>query len=483
MLALLPSCSGRPPSPPRAWLTLAVLAVLMLVACRHPGASRERDPYDLAARAGQLNIILISMDALRFDRTGLGDEPTPWTPHLDRFAREAAVFHAAVSPSSWTVPSHLSVWTGRWPSHHGMVNKLRPDPTSKELIDSALAKEVPTYPERLAAAGWTAAAFTGGAGVSARFGFGRGFQRYLDDKRFAGLEYSAPPALEWLRANRDRRFFLFLHGYDAHGQHPLDGMSPRQADPAYRGKLDGSLEEQARLRELGLTSTRVIGQPASLRGVIDERDGRFLRAIYDRKVQAADQRLGAFLDGVRALGLWDRSIIVLMSDHGDEFMEHGHIDHGHTLYEEQLHVPLLLRFPGDTARRDLRATVSTIDLFPTLFDALGLPPLPQVDGQSLLPLLRGQAQPERLLFAETDYRLFVHHRMVRSGRHKLVVDLRGGGQQLFDLTTDPGELRDLRAKDVALRDRLDAALNSWLAAQRTPRGALQGVSETPIKIF
>lgn len=467
------------------------MAAATALACRPAGVLRAPagdDLTDVAARAGRPNVILISMDALRFDRTGLGDHPTGWTPNLDRFAREAVVFHDAVSPSSWTVPSHMSIWTGRWPSRHGMVNKLRLDPASQKLVDAALGRDVPTYPERLAAAGWTAAAFTGGAGVSARFGFGRSFARYLDDRRFAGMEYSVPPALTWLRENRDRRFFLFLHGYDVHGQHPLDGMSAREADPDYRGGLDGSIEEQARLREQGLVSTRVIGQPASLRGVIDERDGRFLRAVYDRKVQAADRRLGAFLDEVRALGLFDRSIIAVVSDHGEEFMEHGHIDHGHTLYQEQLHVIMLLRFPGDTARRDIRAPVSTMDLFPTLFDALGLKGPDGVDGASLLPLLRGRPPAERPsverpVFAETDYRLFVHHRMVRAGRHKLVVDLRAGSHQLFDLADDPGELRDRSAIDPKTRERLDGLLDAWLSAQRTRRDTLRGVSEAPITIF
>ena len=107
------------------------------------------------------------------------------------------------------------------------------------------------------------AVVTGGAGVGSKFGFGRGFDTYLDDKPFAGFEYSIPPALEWIGKNRDARFFMFLHGYDSHGQHPVEG-NPRDAMPDYKGTLDGGIEEQARLREEGFANVKTPGQPPNL---------------------------------------------------------------------------------------------------------------------------------------------------------------------------------------------------------------------------
>jgi arylsulfatase A-like enzyme len=296
------------------------------------------------------------------------------------------------------------------------------------------------------------------------------------------MDYSLPPAIAWLRAHASERFFLFLHGYDAHGQHPLDDVDPRAVAPDYRGPLDGSVAEQARYREQMLAAIEAPGDAASLRGALTADDGRFLRTVYDRKIEAADRRVGRFLDALRELGLLDRTLVVLLSDHGEEFLEHGALDHGHTLHEEQLHVPLLMRFPRAAGRRDVQAPVRTIDVFPTVFDALGLRGPASVDGQSLMPLVRGQPL-DLNLYAETDYRLFVHHRMVRHGRWKLVLDLSDGQMQLFDLEADPGELRD-RAADApdALRP-LQADLSRWMSTLATTPAAYRGRRDTPITVY
>lgn len=462
----------------RRWAAVTLAAI----GCANAPAAPPRDSYDLRAAQRPYNVVVISMDAVRYDRTGLGPERHPWTPNLQRLAAESVVFHNASSAAPWTVPSHLAIWTGRWPSHHGVVNKLREDPSTRALVDAALPASVETFPELLVREGFVCAAFTGGAGVSARFGYGRGFHTYLDDRRFAGMDYSLPPAIAWLRAHASERFFLFLHGYDAHGQHPLDDVDPRAVAPDYRGPLDGSVAEQARYREQMLAAIEAPGDAASLRGALTADDGRFLRTVYDRKIEAADRRVGRFLDALRELGLLDRTLVVLLSDHGEEFLEHGALDHGHTLHEEQLHVPLLMRFPRAAGRRDVQAPVRTIDVFPTVFDALGLRGPASVDGQSLMPLVRGQPL-DLNLYAETDYRLFVHHRMVRHGRWKLVLDLSDGQMQLFDLEADPGELRD-RAADApdALRP-LQADLSRWMSTLATAPAAYRGRRDTPITVY
>ena len=434
-----------------------------------------------AATRAPPNVIVISLDAVRYDRTGLGPAPTPWTPNLDRFARDAVVFHQAASAAPWTVPSHMAMWTGRWPTRHGLVNKLRPDVATGGTVEATLDPAIETFPDRLRAAGYTAVAFTGGAGVSGRFGFGRGFATYLDDRRFAGMDYSAPPAVAWLRARASdaRPFFMFLHGYDVHGQQPLPGLDRAAIAPGYRGALDGSIEENARLRERGLSAIRTPGEAASLRGVIDADDGRFLRDVYDRKLALADQRFGAFVDELRARDLLDRSIVAVVSDHGDEFMEHGHVDHGHTLYEEQLHVVMMIRYPRGEGRRAVRSPARTLDLFPTIFDALGLRGPDGVDGESL----RVDAPTARPVFAETDYRLFVHQRMVRVGDYKLILDMGDDEVTMFDLARDPGETVNLAARDPDRRASMERMLDAWLGRQQTRRDAYLGVRESHITLF
>jgi len=467
-------------STPRAQRPLVALAAAALLVACSGGQRATPAPSPNTAQA-RLNVIVISMDAVRYDRTGLGPAPTPWTPNLDRFARESVVFHQATSAAPWTVPSHMAMWTARWPTRHGMVNKLRPDPATGGTVEATLDPAIETYPDRLRAAGYTAVAFTGGAGVSGRFGFGRGFATYLDDRRFAGMDYAAPPAVAWLRARSPEAgpFFMFLHGYDVHGQCPLEGLDRATVSPTYQGALDGSIAENARLREQGLAAVRTPGEAASLRGVIDADDGRFLRDVYDRKLARADARLGAFLDELRARDLLDRSIVAVVSDHGDEFMEHGHIDHGHTLFEEQLHVVMMIRYPRGEGRRAVPTPVRTLDLFPTIFDALGLRGPDDVDGESL----RANPTTARPVFAESDYRLFVHHRMVRVGDYKLILDMGDDEVTLFDVAHDPGEQRNLAAREPERRAEMERLLDTWLGRQRTRRDAFLGVREAHITLF
>jgi len=481
-------------------IVLANVVVLLWLLARQPSDSGSTDPvdlsdvleplvddatmaaarYDLSDRKDELSVILISMDALRYDRTGFSGNADGLTPNLDQFAEESVVFHNAFSASSWTLPSHMSIWTARWPSIHRVTNKLTLLGADK-MSETSLSAGIETYPNLMAQQGWTAAGFTGGAGVQGKYGFSRGFSEYLDDRPFAGMDYSSPAALDWLRTHKDSGpFFLFLHGYDAHGQYALPESQIQSI--TYDGELDGSVEEQAELREQGLAAIEKPGDDASLRGTLDDADALFLEAVYDRKVRDADQRLGAFLGELRRMGLLDRSIVVVVSDHGDEFMEHGHVDHGHSLYQEQLHTVMLMRLPGYTRRQDVKGVVRTVDLFPTLFDILGMPQATGVDGTSLLPLLQGQ-ETSRQAFAETDYRLFVHRRTIRQNQYKLVLDLQDGERRLYDLSDDPTEQRDISSEEPRRTYEMEQALRGWMGSHGTNPQDYLGMRQKPIEIF
>lgn len=437
--------------------------------------------YDLSARREQLNVIVISMDALRWDHTGLDGGEGSQTPNLDRFADESVVFHNAVSAASWTLPSHMSMWTARWPTVHGVTNKLKLL-AADQMVETTLSAGIETFPESLIRQGWKGVGFTGGAGVQGKYGYSRGFSSWLDDKPFAGLDHSMPPALQWLSspAAQSGRFLLFLHGYDSHGQYPLP--QSELASIPNEGQLKGTIEENAELREAGLASIQQPGQAAELRDRLSAADSEFLRRVYARKVKDADQRLGQFLDHLRSSGLLDRSIVAIVSDHGDEYMERSSIDHGHTLYEEQLHVVMMLRFPGGNQRQDVRELVRTIDLFPTLFGALGLQGPSGVNGQSLLPLLRGQPY-ETQVYSETDYRLFVHHRMMRDGKYKLILDLLDGKKELYDVEADPGELKDLSSTEPRRTYEMEQKLRKWMEQMGSNPHDYLGVRQKPITIF
>jgi arylsulfatase A-like enzyme len=476
MLLVLLALACTAPSPPAA----------EPVATPAPAPGPRLDPalMDLAARADDVDIVLISMDCLRYDRTGLDPRFPARTPNLRAFAEQSVVFHDAMSASSWTVPSHMAVWTARWPTRHGLVNKLMPDPTGTRLVDATLREDIPTYPQAFAARGWVGAAFTGDAGVSARFGYGRGFSTFLDDRKFGGMDHSGPPARAWLAEHAAKeRMLLFFHGYDVHGQAPLpDGVTPTRG--SYTGPLDGGIAEQAKYRELALTAIKNPGDAASLGTALTPEDGAFLLGVYDQKVEIADARMGALLADLKASGVWDRSIVALMSDHGEEFLEHGAIDHGYSIYQEQLHVPLMIHFPGQASRVDVAETVRTLDLFPTLADALGVPQIPDVDGRSLLPFLRGETPtPPGPLLAESDYRLYVHLRALRKGDHKLILDLSDGGVQLFDVRKDPGETQDLSTSDPRRAYEMEQELRAELLRWQTDPSRFLGRAEAPIPVY
>ena len=163
-------------------------------------------------------------------------------------------------------------------------------------------------------------------------------------------------------------------------------------------------------------------------------------------------------------------------------MEHGGIDHGATLYQEQLHVVSMIRFPGYGRRQDIQAPIRTLDLFPTVFDALGIQGPARVDGQSLVPLLRGE-DLKLDVFAETDYRLFVHQRMLREGNFKLILDLLDGKREMYNLESDPGEQKEISSSEPRRTYEMAQNLRRWMDASKTNPQDYLGLEEKPISIF
>lgn len=392
-------------------------------------------------------IVFVSFDATQASHVrSLGYERET-TPVFDELARRGALFTQAVSPASWTVPTGLSWFTGTYPSVHKVTNKFSEFTAEKQVIANLrkLSPELKTLAEVLRENGYATGGFTCDAGVNGVFGYSLGFDVYFDSvPPFSPMDHSIPRALAWLKTAKDRPYFLFLHGYGNHGQSsPTGGFDRRYVDAGYAGPYDGSPAQQRELREKGLA------------GEIDmaEADVRFWRAIYDEKIARTDALFGQFLEVMAQIGADRRVVFVLVSDHGTEFYEHRKFDHGATLYDELVHVPLAIVVPG-AAPRVVREQVTTMDLMPTLLEIVGVEPSPelraQMRGRSLVPALRGEAFSARDVFFETDYRLFTHKRGVRSADGwKLIYTLESEGLELYDLKTDPGETKNLAKADAA----------------------------------
>jgi arylsulfatase A-like enzyme len=403
----------------------------------------------------QPNVLLIENDTLRADHLGCHGHARPTSPHLDRLAERGTRFARARAPSSWTLPSVASIMTGTYPVVHGA-----------ERNTSGLASSVPTMAQAFHAAGYTTAARSANAAFVTPFmGLARGFGSFevlrgSDARR--GSDADASPADPWLwssvevakadavtaaaltwvdeHAADEAPFFLYLHYFDPHAAYfPPPEMAARFGVPP-----DAPLTKAPQWKLL-LAPTA----PASAE------DLATLVALYDAEIAYTDAAIGTLLDGV-ATRTRRPTLVVVTADHGEEFGEHGGVQHGRTLFDELLHVPLIVHGPGVAARRVVETPVSLVSLWATIADLAGVAGPPTSDGPSLVGLMRGEAPPARHpLFADLEPRFpndrHVHRRAIVDGSWKLVL-APDRKVRLFDLANDPTEQHGLDAADG--RDRL-----------------------------
>jgi arylsulfatase A-like enzyme len=423
-------------------------------------------------------IVFISVDTLRADRLNCyGYTRRRTSPHMDALARDGIRFASHVSASPWTTPSHMSMFTALNPSEHGVSGMARTVNNRLKLGEGypVLPAEVPTLPEILKKAGWSTAAFTGGRTVDPRLGFGRGFDVYdtsmhkVSPKRERRIK-------EWVRAHARSRFFLFWHTFEVHAPYTrtdfLDEVLPSEAAARIREEIHARVESK-RGRKLVEEGIEVLARNGAYNaGVAD--------ALYDGGIVHFDQALGDLVADLKAQGLYDRTVIALTSDHGEQLGERDgqfYNAHGHTNYEEQVRVPLIVKLPGQRAAgREVRAVTRAVDLLPTLLELAGSPgPVPG-HGASLRPLWDGQEGGDRREAISEHTNGEYEIKSLRTGRLKFIVsgseeDLLQHGRvvppkprrrELYDLAADPGEAKDLlqerKAQVEDLADRMEARL-------------------------
>ncbi|MSU73944.1 DUF229 domain-containing protein [Candidatus Kaiserbacteria bacterium] len=448
-----------------------VLLVAFIVFGIFTFGAKSSVPSDVSCK--DCNVIIIGVDTLRADHVHALGYPLDTTPTIDALADKGFVFSQAISASSWTVPAFMSIMTGVYPSVHRVTNKyveFDPKDTKKQILSNleALSPGIGTLAEEMKSAGYATGGFTGDAGVGHAFGYSQGFDVYTDEKAFGGLENSDTHVLTWLDSLKpDQKFFMFFHGYDLHGQFTLASSSKSFIPQDYTGPYTGSPEEEAKLREDQLVA------PLSLTPA----DVGFWKGLYDSKVHAADSQLAKFLSQLQERGLLQHTIIVLVSDHGEEWYEHGGVDHGQSLYDELIHVPLIVSVPGAKSGV-VPSQVSTMDIAPTILDLLGISPdavfAKQLEGKSLLPYMTGrETGPGRDIFVETDYRDFTHKRAVRTADGwKYIITLESGKEELYNLNVDPSEKDNIVLKEVEkatvlknqLREHIEVTLGGTLSS-------------------
>jgi arylsulfatase A-like enzyme len=425
-------------------------------------ACRQHEPTPPADNRPSL--ILISIDTLRADHLGCYRYQRPTSPSIDQFAKTAVVFEQLVNPGGATLPVHLSMLTSLPPVVHGIFAQ-NPQPLPEERI---------TLAEQLSAAGYTTAAFTDGGFVSGQLGFDQGFDHFDDSG--GHLEQILPRLEHWLDRNCHRPFFLFLHTYDVHsGKELLPYDSPADFRDLFTQGYDGftgCIGDRCGSELLAWINSRLRAGDSAATELLSAADLDYLIALYDGGIRHVDYEIGRLLDRLSDRGIYDRSLIILTSDHGEEFFEHGKLLH-HQNYEENAVVPLIVKLPDQrSAGARVSALVSTIDIMPTVLDVAGIEPNRQAWGESLLPVIAGSRSG----------RDFVH---MASGPEKLRTDhwslvlARGKPIGLYDLTSDPGETVDLAADRPAVVAELLALYRSNLKRERAASRAFSNGLPAP----
>jgi arylsulfatase A-like enzyme len=479
----------------------AALSIALAVACGTDKAPGTAHPH----------VVLLSLDTLRADHLGCYGYERATSPRMDALAKEGALFEEAFSPSSWTLPAHMTLLTGLPVSIHGACDDRLWTRVDSEGAVLPVPLRGTFVPEHLRAAGYATAGFYSWKYLEPQFGFGPGFDRYerlghtfyshpvvgplveaamaaRDEDEFRRLQSAYPDLFEdgrptapevvdqglaWLREQQQiddgRPLFLFLHLFDIHDPYTPPPPFDRKFDPDYSGPIDGR---------------RITSPDSPIRRDMDPRDLEHLIALYDGGIAWVDSEVGRFLDGLEDLGISKDTLVILVSDHGEEFFEHGQKAHRRQLYRESVHVPLIIRWPGNLpANRHVAGPVGLLDIAPTILAASGLPAPESWMGRDLLKLVRdggrgtGTYLSELFLF-DGDAAPERHLGMHSPGRHDI---LRARGTaphevETFDLIVNPHERGHgvTTGPDAALSpeiaDRLNG-LRSSFASRRavTPR--------------
>ncbi len=437
---------------PRQFVTLRVLAALLLgLACLSSPACSPQDPVPRQPHP----IIIVDVDTLRADHLGCYGYHRDTSPNIDAFSAESVFFEKAFGQAPSTPPSQTSILTGLYPSSHGMI-----------YDDDRVPLAITTLAEALLAHGYKTAGFHDGGFMRNVFQIGQGFELY-DDSDGKGLKRVGPKALEWMRQHAGENFLLFIHTYDPHTPYapppPYDTWF-MEGVPAPSPGFEPTSKALEKIRLSKYTKNPVSLPP---------NDIAYAKALYDGEIRYVDTWFGEFWEVVRELGLDQRATIVFISDHGEEFQEHGSVLH-EKLYTTITRLPLMIRLPGGANARSVPDVVESVDLMPTLLELAGVHIPEEVQGTSLVSLIttgRGSVEPPTA-FAEWPY--YGHRRGVVLGNHHMLFTMRDVEFELYDLDTDPLEQDNIAPRNPATLAVMWSHLEAWQAAvdnQPPPREA------------
>ncbi len=402
------------------------------------------------------DVFVYLIDTLRADRLSLYGHMPEVSPALAAFSGDAVLFEAAIAQSSWTKASVASIFTGLWPWSHGVQG-----------LEDRLPDDLPSLPRLLHNGDYQTAAVVANPHISAVFGFDDGFEEFrLLEELTTPSETVHAAMLELLdRQMVDRPRFGYVHTIDPH--------APYAPPEPYRTRFAASV------RDLELGTVTALAARAQTRKAPRPEEVEALTALYDAEIAYNDYELGRFFDGLRQRGLYEDALIIVVSDHGEEFYDHGGWTHGKTLYSEVVHVPLLIKFPdGAGAGRRVSSPVQHLDLLPTILDCAGLANPPGLQGESLA---RSEWSDDHSTMRPRPMLSYLHYSRydgasVVLGDWKLIVPIPGSpdvARELYHRLDDPAEQRDLAEERPVMAGYLATLLRRALA--ESPAGRSQPV--------
>lgn len=416
------------------------------------------------------NIILISIDTLRADHLGCygySKYGKNISPNIDKFSNEGLLFKNCIAQSPWTTPSHASMFTSLIPSHHWASIKERP-----------ILKSVITLGEFFRNNYYSVISYNGGAQVDEEYGFGRGFNLYNSSKKEAEHQYFdnvVKDIMQWVKSrnNNKGKFFWFLHSYEIHHPYTPHKEFLKQLETNYEGALPDNI------------SIELLEKINSDEIKIDKNDREHIISTYDAEIMSVDNAFGLLVDFLKENNLFDNTLIIFTSDHGEEFNEHATMGwHGHSLYDELLHVPLIIKFPNSKYKgRVINEMVRSIDILPTLLDWVGFDKLDYFEGVSLMPLIEGKEFAEELFTVSQRYATEGFDGKERAG--EMISSIRiekwkWYDKKLFDLESDPLESKDVSRKYPKVTKFLENKLNEIINSNKLPKSKSE--KEEKVKI-
>ncbi len=480
---------------------------LALALCLLSGASSSCsvDEASTPEAAGEARpvpqlVILISIDTLRPDHLGFYGHERFTSPVLDTLALEGVVFDDASSTASWTLPAHASMLTGLFPLSHRVVS-----------VRTRLPNEVPTLASMLADAGWDTAAAVSVAWLKKEsYAVTRDFDKYLWTPGTLGRQsvnsWVTDQVIDWIDGLGEAPLFVFAHYYDLHSDYLSHPSFEKLFLTPYEGPVDGtgwqlkqimlpdayveSCKENFDPKRCSFSAEFVVGE-ATVKVKLGPDDVRRLEELYDAQIRQLDTDLARLFSALRGRGLMDKTLLIITSDHGEEFMEHRGVEHFSTAYQETIRIPLLMRGPGIPQGLRVSAPVSIVDIVPTALAAVGVEAPKGLEGLDLAPLWSAgetRLYRDRHLFTEAaggiskNYRAGEYHpiyRSVRQGRHKLIVESKKSAHALYDLTTDPFEQEDISAQEPEITARLLAVAEARFSALERALGGKNRVDLDP----